>query len=103
MNNELKDQVAVVTGAARGIGRAIAETLAKKGASVIICDIMTEEANKASQEIGSNYGVKTYALAFDVSKSEDVEKAFKEIIEKFSRIDILVNNAGITKMPYFSG
>lgn len=97
MNNELKDQVAIVTGAARGIGKAIAEALAKKGASVVICDIMAEEANKTAQDISANYGVKSYALAFDVSKSEDVEKAFKDIIEKFSRIDILVNNAGITR------
>lgn len=97
MNKEFKDQVAVITGAARGIGKSIAEALAKKGASVVICDIMAEEAKKTADEISSNHGVKTYALSFDVSKSEDVERAFKDILERMSRIDILVNNAGITR------
>ncbi len=97
MENEFKDHVAVVTGSARGIGRAIAEALAKKGASVVICDIMAEEAEKTAQEITTKYGVRTHSLTFDVSKADEVEKGFKEIIEKMGRIDILVNNAGITR------
>ncbi len=97
MDNEFRDQVAVITGSARGIGRAIAEALAKKGASVVICDIMSEEAGKTAQEITTKYGVRTHSLTFDVSKSDEVERGFKEIIEKMGRIDILVNNAGITR------
>ncbi len=97
MENEFNGQVAVVTGSARGIGRAIAEALAKRGASVVICDILAQEAKNTAQEIASNYGVKTLSLSFDVSKGDEVEKAFKEILEEMGRIDILVNNAGITR------
>lgn len=97
MENEFNGQVAVVTGSARGIGRAIAEALAKRGASVVICDILAEEAKNTAQEIASNYGVKTLSFSFDVSKGDEVEKAFKEILEEMGRIDILVNNAGITR------
>lgn len=97
MEAEFKDQVAVVTGSARGIGRAIAEALAKRGASVVIWDILADEAKKTADEVSSTFGVKTYSLSSDVSRSDDVEKAFKEIVEKMGRIDILVNNAGITR------
>lgn len=91
-----KGQVALVTGSARGIGRAIAETLAKKGADVVIADINLEEAKQTSVEISVS-GVRTMAVKLDVSNSKEVITTFEGILKEFGRLDILVNNAGITK------
>ena len=93
---EFKGQVALVTGSARGIGRAIAETLAKKGADVVIADINLEEAKQTSVEISVS-GVRTMAVKLDVSNSKEVITTFEGILKEFGRLDILVNNAGITK------
>ncbi|MBF0564843.1 MAG: 3-oxoacyl-[acyl-carrier-protein] reductase [Nitrospirae bacterium] len=89
-------QVALITGSARGIGKAIAFALAKKGANVIISDVNLQEAQKTAAEIEGE-GVKTMAVKFDVSNSKDVSEAFASIMETFGRIDVLVNNAGITR------
>ncbi len=94
---EFKDQTAVITGSARGIGRAIAEALAKRGCNVIITDVLEDDAKKTAEEISDLYKVKTHSIKFDVSKSEDVARAFEEILKISGRIDILVNNAGITR------
>lgn len=91
-----KGQTALVTGSARGIGRAIAEELASQGADVVIADINLDEAVEASDKI-AEYGVKTIAVKLNVSKSEEVVSAFGKIAEHFGRLDILVNNAGITR------
>lgn len=93
---ELENRVALVTGSARGIGKAIAEGLARRGAAVVIADINPEEARETSNEIEKN-GFKTMAVKLDVSRSEEVVKTFDEIIKTFGRLDILINNAGITK------
>ncbi len=93
---EFNGQVALVTGSARGIGRAIAEAFARKGANVVITDVNLDEARKASTEI-SGIGVKTMAARLDVSNSGEVIAAFQDILKEFGRIDVLVNNAGITK------
>jgi 3-oxoacyl-[acyl-carrier protein] reductase len=93
----LTDQVAVVTGGSRGIGRAIATTLAKKGADVIIFYAGNQQAaNETVQKI-EELGRRALALQVDVSDSKQVEAAFKEVQKSFKRIDILVNNAGITR------
>ena len=94
----LKGKVAIVTGAARGIGREIAVTLAKEGADVVINDIpgMKEDAEKTVKEI-KEAGVKSMFAPADVSKMEDVQKMVEAIKEKLEKVDILVNNAGITK------
>ncbi|MBF0519580.1 MAG: 3-oxoacyl-[acyl-carrier-protein] reductase [Nitrospirae bacterium] len=92
----MKDRVALVTGSARGIGKAIAEVLAQRGANVVISDVNLEEAQKTAAEIAS-LGVKTMAVKFDVSNSKEVTEAFSAIIAEFGRLDILINNAGITK------
>ncbi len=91
-----KEQVALVTGGARGIGRAIAENLARKGVSLAIADVSMESAAQTAKELAS-LGVKTSAFKMDVSKSDEVGKAFGDIVGQFGRLDILVNNAGITK------
>lgn len=93
---EFKDQVALVTGSARGIGKAIAEGFARRGAHVVISDVYLEDARAVSSAL-AGYGVKTMAVRLDVSNSEEVVKTFEEIISTFGRIDILVNNAGITR------
>jgi len=92
----LKDKVALVTGGARGIGRAIALALAREGADIVIGDVNKEEAAKSCLEIES-LGRKTLALGMDVTDYANVEDAVNKILDKFGKVDILVNNAGITK------
>ncbi len=93
---DFKGQVALVTGSARGIGKAIAEAFAKQGADVVITDINPDEAKKTSDEI-SALGVRAMAARLDVSNSAEVAATFQNILKEFGRLDILVNNAGITK------
>ena len=92
----LKDKVALVTGGARGIGRAIALTFAKEGADVVIADVNFEEAQKTAREIEAT-GRTSLALEMDVTNFERVEEGINKILDKFTKVDILVNNAGITK------
>ncbi len=92
----LKDRVAVVTGAARGIGKEIALCFARQGADVAICDLEEEGAAKVSQEIQA-MGRKSIAIATDVSDTKKVQETVNKIIDSLGRIDILVNNAGITR------
>jgi 3-oxoacyl-[acyl-carrier protein] reductase len=93
---DFKGQAALVTGGARGIGRAIAEGLAWKGADLAIADVSLESAESAAREL-SALGVRTEALKLDVSKSEEVASAFAKIVSDFGRLDIVINNAGITR------
>lgn len=92
----LKDKVAIVTGGASGIGKAIVERFAKEGARVVICDINLKLALKLSDQLKEE-SVKSLAFEMDVSDSSLVEKVVNDVTEQFKRIDILVNNAGITK------
>jgi 3-oxoacyl-[acyl-carrier protein] reductase len=91
-----KGQVGVVTGGTRGIGKAIAEGLAKNGVNLVIAARNLDAANETAAAL-SVRGVKALGIKLDVSNTEEVEKAFEEIREEFHRIDILINNAGITK------
>lgn len=95
-NLQLKDKVALITGSARGIGREIALTFAKEGASVVICDINTELANQTQKEFKA-MGFDVLSFGVDVTKFEQVEEMLNKILDKFKRIDILVNNAGIAR------
>ena len=80
---KLKDQVAVVTGSAQGIGRSVAEALAKEGAAVVISDINIELAEKTASEIKQKFGVETLAVAGNVAKYEDCENLMHgELIQK---------------------
>jgi 3-oxoacyl-[acyl-carrier protein] reductase len=92
----LKDRVALVTGGARGIGRAIALLFAKEGANVVVADINLEEAEKTSGEVEA-LGRKSLALKLDVTSFINAEEAVNKILDKLGKVDILVNNAGITK------
>ena len=93
---ELANKVAVVTGAAQGIGKTIAVYLAEKGASLVICDINLEMASETAREI-ETAGGSCLALQSDVTSMSDAERIIKEGSERFGAVDILVNNAGITK------
>ncbi|AMW98391.1 3-oxoacyl-[acyl-carrier-protein] reductase [Rummeliibacillus stabekisii] len=93
----LTDQVAIVTGASRGIGRSIALYLAKLGAKVVVnYSGSKEKAEAVANEIQENGGT-AIAVQANVANSEDVSVLMKETIDTFGRIDILVNNAGITR------
>ncbi len=93
---ELDGKVALITGAAQGIGKAIALILAKNGADIVVSDINLEKAQETSREIEA-IGRRSMAIKVDVSKSEEVEQMVEKIINEFGKIDILVNNAGITR------
>jgi len=93
---ELANKVAVVTGAAQGIGKAIAVSLARKGASLVVCDINLDLASETAREIETGGG-RSLALKSDVTNLTDAEQMIKEAAEHFGSVDILVNNAGITK------
>jgi len=93
----LTNKVALVTGSARGIGKAIAETLAKRGANLIVTDLNIDQAAATAEEIRSNIGVETLALQVDVSDFNSVNTMIKGALEAFDQVDILVNNAGITR------
>ncbi|MDD4954310.1 MAG: 3-oxoacyl-[acyl-carrier-protein] reductase [Candidatus Omnitrophica bacterium] len=92
----LKDKVALITGAARGIGKAIALRFAQEGADIVVADVNQEEAARACAEIEA-LGRKSLALGMDVTDYAQVEEAINKILDKFGKVDILVNNAGITK------
>lgn len=93
---DLKNKVAVVTGAGRGIGYAIAQKLALDGAIVILADISEQNACDAVKRIES-LGGKAVSFAGDTADPKVVAKLFEETIKNFSRVDILVNNAGINR------
>jgi len=94
---KLEDKVAIVTGAGQGIGRAIALTLAREGADVVVNDVDLELAEKVAGEIKSQ-GRQAQAIKADVSNSEEVNQLVNKTLDNFKRIDILVNNAGIDKL-----
>ncbi len=92
----MEGQVALVTGAGRGIGKAIAERLSSKGVRVIVADLNLQDAEETAKEI-SEKGVEAKAIQVDVSSSESVKKMFEDTVNTFGGVDILVNNAGITR------
>ncbi len=93
----LKDKVALVTGGSRGIGRAIATTLAEAGAAVVVNYKSNQDAaDEVVRAIEAREG-QALAVQADVSQSAEVERLFKTVLERFGKIDILVNNAGITR------
>ena len=97
---ELKDKVAIITGARRGMGKAHAIKLAKAGAKVVVSDISQEECQKVVEEIKKEGG-EALALKCDVAKKKEVEEMVKKTIEKWGKVDILVNNAGICQFKPF--
>jgi 3-oxoacyl-[acyl-carrier protein] reductase len=96
-NQPLKGRTAVVTGASRGIGKAIVLELAKRGADVIVNFVSSEKAAQEVVEQIKSFGRKALAVKADVSDSKQASNLINQAIEEFGKIDILVNNAGITR------
>ncbi len=92
----LKERSALITGAAQGIGKAVAIGMAMEGANVGIADVNIEKAEITAEEI-RKLGVKSIAIKLNVSSQDEVISAFEAFTKEFGRLDILVNNAGITR------
>jgi 3-oxoacyl-[acyl-carrier protein] reductase len=92
----LKDKVTLVTGGARGIGKAIAIKFAQAGSDIAICDVNAEALELAKADI-EKLGRKAFVGTADVTKASDVDSFVQKTLDNFKKIDILVNNAGITR------
>ncbi len=96
MADLLKGKVAIITGAAQGIGKSIARRMGQEGANVIILDMKEEKAKQVAEEI-RQYGVKSEGVYFNATDISAIKPLFQSIKEKYGSIDILVNNAGISQ------
>ncbi len=96
MTVRLEGKVALVTGAGRGIGRAITDRLAAEGAAVVVSDVDLSQAEQAARELAAQ-GRHALAVRADVSDLRQVQQMFRKTAERFGRLDILVNNAGIIR------
>ncbi|MDD2866587.1 MAG: SDR family oxidoreductase [Candidatus Omnitrophota bacterium] len=98
---QLKGKAVIITGASRGIGRAIAESLAKEGVNLVIAARGREILEATAAEIAKAYGVKVLAVPCDVSKQADLENLVKVSIKEYKKIDALINNAGVSSQYPF--
>ncbi|RKQ15147.1 glucose 1-dehydrogenase [Ureibacillus endophyticus] len=89
----LQDKVAIITGAAQGIGKATALLFAQHGAKVVVTDIQLEKAKETVSEINANNG-EAIAFKVDITSAEDVEQVFEQTLATYGKVDIVVNNAG---------
>ncbi|MGD8719560.1 MAG: 3-oxoacyl-[acyl-carrier-protein] reductase [Candidatus Zixiibacteriota bacterium] len=94
---EFENKVAVVTGGARGIGRAIAARLARDGASLALCDVLADEVEATAAALAGEFGVRAKGYVVDVSDGTAVSDFVAAVNEEFGSVDILVNNAGIAR------
>jgi short-subunit dehydrogenase len=101
MADELKGKVAIVTGASRGIGKALASTAAGLGANLVIAARQEGPLKETAEEISRAHGVKVIPVACDVVKLADLENLVKKTKEAFGKIDILINNAGVSSQYPF--
>ena len=101
MSQELKGKVAIVTGASRGIGKALASTCASLGANVAIAARQEGPLKETADEISRKYKVEVLPVTCDVTKLEDLQNLVNKTKEKFGKIDILINNAGVSSQYPF--
>ena len=95
MDMGLEGKVAIVTGASEGIGKSAAASMAREGASVVICARRQDVLDAAAAEISRETGSKVIGVTADVSRLEDIQNVMRRTVETFGRLDIVVNNAGI--------
>ena len=93
----LKGKTAIVTGAVRGIGKAVAIRFAREGCNIAFTDLVIDENAKATEAEIASYGVKVKGYASNAAEFEDTHTVVNEILNDFGKVDILVNNAGITR------
>ena len=93
----MKDQVVLITGGAQGIGRAIAETFAREGAHLALCDVNETVCQATADELAKTFKVQTHAAKVNVTVMAECDGWVQAVLDKFGKIDVLVNNAGITK------
>ncbi len=97
MSRKLENKVALVTGATRGIGFAIADDLAAQGAKIVVCATAQDKCQQVAEQLSQTHGVNCVGLKVDISKPAEIQDCVKTVLEKFEQIDILVNNAGIAR------
>ena len=93
----LKDKISIITGAAQGIGFAIARMYSEQGATVVLFDMQEDKVKEAAAVIEKSTGNKTVGMAVNITRKAEVEAAAQKVVEMFGRIDVLVNNAGVIK------
>ena len=98
---DLKGKTAIITGASRGIGKAIASTAARLGCNIVIAARSELPLKETAEELKNKYRVEVLAVPCDVTKLEDLENLAHKAKEKFGRIDILINNAGVSSQYPF--
>ncbi|HZA21241.1 MAG TPA: SDR family NAD(P)-dependent oxidoreductase, partial [Dehalococcoidia bacterium] len=94
MDLELKDKVAIIGGASKGLGRACAEVLAEEGAKITICSRTREDLEQAAAEIRDTTGAEVLAFAGDLEKYDVIKDLVAATVDRFGRLDIMVNNSG---------
>ncbi|WP_372349768.1 SDR family NAD(P)-dependent oxidoreductase [Streptomyces sp. KL116D] len=102
MAEDLKGRVALVTGAGRGIGRAIAARLAVAGAAIAVCDVHGDTAVKAADELAEEYGARAVGVAADISDSVQVREALSAVRSQLGPVNLLVNNAAVDVVRKFT-
>jgi 3-oxoacyl-[acyl-carrier protein] reductase len=95
--SSMEGRIAIVTGGGRGIGRAISNLFAQRGADVVIADKLVEQSEQAAQEISEATGRRILPVPLDVSSHDSAKGMAEKVLAEFGRIDVLVNNAGITR------
>ncbi|MBQ4900487.1 3-ketoacyl-ACP reductase [Paenibacillus sp. Marseille-P2973] len=94
---ELQNKKAIITGAGKGIGKALAIALAKEGVHLGLIARTTADLETLQQQLGSEYGIKVHIASADISEQSEATSAVSKLIEELGSIDILINNAGIAK------
>jgi short-subunit dehydrogenase len=98
---DLKNKTVIITGASSGIGKACAESFAKRGANVVLGARQYVTLCQITDELERNYGIRALAVACDVSKEQDCQQLIQQATTAFGRIDVLINNAGISMRALF--